>query len=110
MLDAVCQLRSARLARAWYISSKCQAPGRQHHLNTSHLTELLKAYGVLLMQNNGNVDILIQSRVAYKKLMLTLGSLLLRDANVSISEAEKQERLQQFADDAYSVEMQLAQV
>ena len=42
--------------------------------------------------------------------MLTLGGLLLRDANVSISEAEKQERLQQFVDDAYSVEMQLAQV
>ena len=57
-----------------------------------------------------HVPIIFQSRVAYKNLMSTLGGLLLRDANVSISEAEKQERLQQFVSDAFSVEMQLAKV
>ena len=42
--------------------------------------------------------------------MYKLGALLLRDANVSLSEDEQIERLQQFADDAYSVEYQLARV
>ena len=42
--------------------------------------------------------------------MYKLGALLLRDANVSLSEDEQSERLDQFVDDAYSVEYQLAQV
>ena len=42
--------------------------------------------------------------------MYKLGTLLLRDANVSLSEDEQSERLDQFVDDAYSVEYQLAQV
>ena len=42
--------------------------------------------------------------------MYKLGALLLRDANVSLSEDEQSQRLDQFVDDAYSVEYQLAQV
>ena len=42
--------------------------------------------------------------------MYKLGGLLLKDANVSLSEDEKIERLQQFVNDAYSVEYQLAEV
>ncbi len=36
--------------------------------------------------------------------------MLLREANVSLTEDEQQQRLNQFVDDVFSVEMQLAQV
>ncbi len=51
-----------------------------------------------------------QSRVAYRDLISQLGGFLLRDGNVSLSEDERLQRLEQFVDDVITVETQLAQV